>query len=140
MTAAQTKQLALAFLQAFWDGDPERGAALCAPDARWTFQKSLRSPRSAAVREAIDWLNDTLVSGFDPDSGYQVEVHNAIATDEEAAIEYTATGKTRAGKRYENNYLVRFTVRDGRITSVRPYFDTHYVHCRLVALPDNDND
>lgn len=129
-----SKDIALRFLQAFWDGEPDRGIELCSEDARWTFQKSLRSPRYASVPEAIDWLNAALVSEFDPDSGYSVEVHNAIGEGEEAAIEYTARGKTRRGEVYENNYLVRFTVRDGQIVSVRPYFDTHYVHQRLTAL------
>lgn len=130
----KSKEIALSFLQAFWEGEPARGIELCAQDAQWTFQKSLRSPRYASVPDAIDWLNAALVSEFDPDSGYSVEVHNAIGEGEEAAVEYTARGKTRRGQVYENNYLVRFTVRDGRIVSVRPYFDTHYVHQRLTAL------
>lgn len=132
-------EIARRFLQAFWDGEVDKGLALCADDARWTFQKSLRSPRHAGIREAVDWLNDTLVSGFDPDSGYEVEVHNTIAEGGEVAMEYTARGRTAAGDVYENNYLVRFTIREGMIRSVRPYFDTLYVHRRLAPLPDNDN-
>ncbi len=130
------KSIAHEFLRAFWDGEPERGFALCADDARWTFQKSLRSPRHEAVPAAVRWLNDKLVAGFDPDSGYTVSVDNLIAEGEEVAIEYSARGRTRSGKTYENNYLVRFTVRDGRIASIRPYFDTHYVHRTLVPLDD----
>jgi ketosteroid isomerase-like protein len=135
---SDAKQLALDFLQAFWDGDPDRGVALCAPDAVWTFQKSLREPRHAPIAEAIDWLNTVLVAEFDPDSGYEVEVKNAIGEGEEAAIEYSARGKTVRGDIYHNDYLVRFTVRDGKIISVRPYFDTHYVHRVLARLDDQD--
>lgn len=140
MSQEKSKDIGLRFLQAFWDGDVEAGLALCADDAQWTFQKSLRSPRYAGIREAVDWLNETLVSGFDPDSGYEVDVKNAIGEGDEAAIEYTARGATRSGEVYENNYLVRFTVKNGLIRSVRPYFDTHYVHKRLVPLADNDNE
>ena len=135
---SDAKQLALDFLQAFWDGDPARGVALCTPDAVWTFQKSLREPRYAPIDEAIDWLNTKLVGEFDPESGYEVEVKNAIGEGNEAAIEYSARGKTVRGDVYHNDYLVRFTVSDGKITSVRPYFDTHYVHRVLARLDDQD--
>jgi hypothetical protein len=128
------REIAQAFLQAFWNGAPQEGVALCAPDAVWTFQKSLRQPRHAAIPEAIDWLMSRLVGEFDPDSGYTVEVHNTIAEGDEVAMEYTARGRTRRGDLYENNYLVRFTIRDGRIVSVRPYFDTYYVHRVLAPL------
>ena len=63
-----------------------------------------------------------------------MDVHNAIADGDEAAVEYTARGTTRSGAVYENDYLVRMTVRDGRIVSIRPYFDTHRVHHLLYDL------
>ena len=134
-----SKQIALSFLQAFWDGEPERGVALCAPDAVWTFQKSLRKPRLAGIKEAIDFLMEKLVGEFDPDSGYEVEVHHVVGEGDEAAVEYSARGKTRRGDMYHNDYVVRFTLRDGKIVSVRPYFDTHYVHKVLANLDDAGN-
>lgn len=124
---ADAKTLGLAFLQSFWDGDPERGYSLCAPDARWRFQRSLHDPVEVPVREAVEWLMQNLVSGFDPESGYAVEIFGAIGEGDEAAIEYSATGRTRNGDTYHNRYHVRFTARDGRLVSIRPYFDTHYV-------------
>ena len=130
------KDIALRFLQAFWDGDPEAGLALCAADALWTFQRALPYPRQAPIREALDHLNSTLIPAFDPDSGYSVEVHNCIEEGEEAAIEYSATGKTISGETYLNDYLVRMTVRGGKILSVRPYFDTHRVHKLLYDLDE----
>ncbi len=135
---ADSKKIATSFLEGFWAGEPEKALALCSDNAVWTFQKSLRSPRYASVPDAVSWLNETLVSEFDPDSGYTIEVHSAISDGEEAAIEYTATGTTRKGEVYENNYLVRFTVKKGKIVSVRPYFDTHYVNERLAELPPLD--
>ena len=131
---APSAEIALAFLQSFWDGEPERGYALCAPDARWTFQRSLPYPRAAPVPDAVDLLMRTLVAGFDPSAGYAVEVHNAISEGDEAAVEYTARGRTTSGEIYENDYLVRMTVREGRIISIRPYFDTHRVHRVLYDL------
>lgn len=138
-SSSSAKDVALAFLQSFWDGDPERGLELCTEDALWTFQRSLPYPRTASIPEALEHLNSTLITGFDPDSGYTVEVHNAIDDGgEEAAIEYSAKGKTKSGLIYENDYLVRMTVRDGKIQSVRPYFDTHRVHKVLYDLDQNE--
>lgn len=133
----EPKQVALQFLQAFWDGKPEDGLALCAPDARWTFQKSLREPRFAGIADAIDFLMTKLVGEFDPDSGYEVDVHHVVGDGDEVAVEYSARGQTRRGDMYENDYVVRFTLRDGKIVSVRPYFDTHYVHRVLAPLDDD---
>lgn len=61
-------------------------------------------------------------------------MHKAIGEGDEAAIEYAAKGVTRAGAIYQNDYLVRMTVRDGRIVSIRPRFDTHLVHKVLYPL------
>jgi len=130
----EAKRLGLAFLQAFWEGDFERGYALCAPDALWTFQRTLHEPHQVPVREAVTFLVDKLVSGFAPESGYKVELANAIGEGDESAVEYSATGLTRSGDLYANRYLVRFTVRAGRIVSIRPYFDTHYVSKMLFEL------
>lgn len=134
MKQTDAKSLGLAFLQAFWDGDMERGYKLCAPGALWRFQKTLHAPQEVPVREAVQWLMDKLVAGFDPNSGYTVQMSNAIGEGDEAAIEYSATGKTRSGDTYANNYLVRFTVKNGQIVSIRPYFDTHLVSKMLYDL------
>lgn len=131
---ADAKSLGLAFLQSFWDGDPERGYALCAEDARWRFQRSLHDPVEVPVRAAVQWLNQNLIAAFDPASGYTVEVFGTIGEGDEAAIEYSATGRTRDGETYLNHYHVRFTARDGKLVSIRPYFDTHYVSKVLCDL------
>lgn len=132
--ASDAKSLGLEFLQAFWAGKPEQAYALCAPHARWRFQRSLHDPQEVPVPEAVDWLMKTLVSGFDETSGYSVTLRDAIGEADEAAIEYSATGKTRNGQTYLNHYVVRFTSRAGQIVSIRPYFDTHYVSQMLFDL------
>lgn len=132
--ATDAKTLGLAFLQSFWDGAPERGLALCEPGATWQFQRSLHDPRIVPVPQAVQWLTDKLIAGFDPDSGYTVDVTSVIGSGDEAAIEYSATGRTRSGEVYLNHYVVRFSTSGGRIRSIRPYFDTHYVSRVLYPL------
>jgi len=128
------KALGLAFLQSFWGNRIEQGYDLCAPDALWTFQATLHEPRKVPVRQAVEFLNSALVAGFDPDSGYTVDVDNCIGEGDEAAIEYRAQGRNRQGVLYANNYLVRFTSKNGKILSIRPYFDTHLVSKLLFDL------
>jgi len=79
------------------------------------------------------WGN-RIEQGFDPDSGYTVDVDNCIGEGDEAAIEYRAQGRNRQGVLYANNYLVRFTSKNGKILSIRPYFDTHLVSKLLFDL------
>lgn len=130
----EPRAVATGFLEAFWRGDIPAALARCAPDAVWTLQASLRADQQVPVPMAIEFLMTRLVSGFAPESGYTVTFHNAIAEGGEVAVEYSAAGRTRSGGHYTNDYLVRFTVRDGLIVSVRPYFDTHRVHRLLAAL------
>jgi ketosteroid isomerase-like protein len=134
MSHATAKALGLEFLQAFWSGEFDKAYALCASDASWVFQTSLHNPREATVGEAVRWLSDTLMLGFDTASGYAVTLRDAIGEQGEAAIEYSATGRTRRGETYLNHYVVRFSVAEGKITSIRPYFDTHYASKMLHDL------
>ena len=120
------KEIANAFLEALWAGDTEGGLSLCADGAVWEFMPTVHSPRITSIPDAIEWYRN-LVTFFDPDSGYETKVFNIIAEGDEVAMEYNATGRTISGGDYENFYLVRFTVRDGKITSIRPYFDTEYL-------------
>jgi len=134
MNGSLAKHVGLQFLQGFWSGELEGSFSLCAPGATWHFQSTLHDPAVVPVRDAVQFLMDALVGGFDPASGYSVELDNCIGEGDEAAIEYRATGKTRTGQTYANRYLVRFTVTDGKIVSIRPYFDTHLVSRLLYDL------
>ena len=49
-------------------------------------------------------------------------------------MEWTSRARTRRGAPYENCCIGVFTVRDGRIQSVREYMDTQYAH--NVAFSD----
>ena len=120
------KEIANGFLEALWAGDTEGALSLCAPGAVWEFMPTVHSPRITSIPDAIEWYRN-LVTFFDPDSGYDTEVFNIIAEGDEVAMEYNAIGKTISGGNYENFYLVRFTVREGKIFSVRPYFDPEYL-------------
>jgi uncharacterized protein len=55
-------------------------------------------------------------------------VTSIIAEDDRVVAEWTSRARTRVGRPYENFCIAVFTVRDGRIQSVREYMDTLYAH------------
>ena len=50
-----------------------------------------------------------------------------MADGERAVVLSRGTARTKAGKDYNNTYAQVFTVRDGKIVSVREYMDTALV-------------
>lgn len=57
---------------------------------------------------------------------HDVVVHGQIPSGEVVA-EYRSEGVTKAGRPYSNRYVAFFTVRDGRITRWREFFDPNVV-------------
>ena len=44
-----------------------------------------------------------------------------MADRDKAVLEWITRGRSRTGDPYENHYLGLFTIRDGRIASIREY-------------------
>ncbi len=133
---AQAADVAIAFLQAFWDGDGDRAAALCTPDAEWHFAQSLDYPSPMPASEAVVRVNQDMLQLFEPDPGLSIEILSVINDDGAVAVEYEATGKTKNGRDYRNRYLMRIDIEDGKVASVRPYTDTlHLTNVLFGAQP-----
>lgn len=131
------KDIAIAFLRAFWAADEPAWAAWLAPDAVFRFAPSLpyslQSGREWNARVALKRIVVDMFSAFSPETGLQVELTGAIAEGGEVAVEYTARGLTVNGQRYENDYLMRATVENGLITRLVPYNDTRQLE-KLLDL------
>lgn len=122
----EPKHIVGGFLEALWSGDKVAAKAPFSVDAEWWFRPSLGYPQPMHPHAAIDVVMDDMIGQFDTDQPFTVELHHLFAEDGEVAAEYTATGTTRRGKRYEHRYLLRASVRGGQITTVRPWADTKY--------------
>lgn len=135
---SDAKQVALAFMHAFWRSDLAAAEAMLADDATWVFQ--LGMPYAADGRrvwplaEAMHRIVDDLFTAFDPEFGFQVTVTSAIAEGDEVALEYSATGRIRNGADYRNHYAARLTVREGKVAQLRPYNDTKHMLDALGAV------
>jgi ketosteroid isomerase-like protein len=67
----------------------------------------------------------TLAAGYEPGS-VSLEATGLIAEDDRVVLQWTSRARTREGRPYENECIGVFTIRDGRIHSVREYMDTRY--------------
>lgn len=109
------KEVALEFMTAPWAGDL----------ARWLFQlgmpqAKLGRGRDWPAREALQRIVDDMFGKFDPD-GFSVTPTRVIAEGHAVAIEYEASGRTATGRDYQNYYVCVLTIKDGKVSEVRPH-------------------
>jgi ketosteroid isomerase-like protein len=130
--AATAREVALAFLQGFWDSDVDGAMSYCAPGATWQFARSLPYARECEVREALQAIVDDMFQSFDPE-GFSIEIHHVVSQDDQVMVEYSAHGATRDGRPYDNDYVMCITVSNGKVSSVRPHTDTLHLTHLLMA-------
>jgi ketosteroid isomerase-like protein len=120
--------VALDFLRAFWASDIDKAMGFCAPSATWQFARSLPYARECSVREALERIRDDMFQSFDPE-GFRIDMGHQMSAGNEVVVEYSAHGRTRDGRDYDNDYVMCITVQDGQVTNVRPHTDTlHLAH------------
>jgi uncharacterized protein len=106
-----------------------------ATDATWEYPGDL--PLSGTYR-GIDAIVDRFLGGaaalMAPDAPVTLELVNVIADGDQVAAEWTSRGTSRNGTAYHNRNVGIFTVRDGKIVSVREYTDTQ--HAAQAFFPD----
>lgn len=114
-------------------GDAEALAALFAEDATWTLIGDLPISGTWHGRKQIfEDFRAQAFSRFDVES-LELTVVDVIAAGDKAVLEWTAQADVPDGGRYDQHCIAIFTVRDGKITAVREYFDTD--HARRVLFP-----
>lgn len=114
----------VSFLRAFWRGDVDAAMALATPDARFVFARSLPYPRHCPLRDALVQIVEGLFAQFDPPGRFDVEIRHVLCSGDVAMAEYSARGRLANGRDYENDYVMAFTLRDGRIAEQRAHTDT----------------
>jgi ketosteroid isomerase-like protein len=129
------RAIGLAFMQALWAGDLVRCGEMMTGDAKWYFQLGMPQARIGRgriwpAREALQRIVDDLFGKFD-DSGFSVEPTRIIADAGSIAIEYEANGRTAKGEAYQNFYVTVLTIREGKVSEVRPYNDTSHMLAML---------
>ncbi len=108
-------------------GDRQAVRECFAEDATWTLHAGeLPMSGTWAGRDQImDGFFATAMANYEPGS-VQIETTATIAEGDRVVRQWTSRARTRDGMPYENGCIGVFTVRDGRIQSVREYMDTLY--------------
>jgi len=125
---ADAKRIAQAYFDRAIAGDPDLGA-LFHDDATWWIPESSPIGGTHVGRGAILAMLDRAFALYDPRS-LKVEVLELFGEGEHACARFQVDSLTAKGRPWQGDYLALFRVVDGRIRSVREYFDTQ----RLIPV------
>ncbi len=123
------------YVEAVQAGDLDTARDCFAEDATWDYPGDLPLSGMWRGREAIigDFLGG-MHALLEPGSWVGIELTSIVSQGDQAVAEWTSRGTARGGARYHNRCAGVFTVRDGKISSVREYLDTQ--HVARVLFPD----
>jgi ketosteroid isomerase-like protein len=123
MGTETTREVVELWLSRANSGDVAGAMALFAEDAVWSNIGSTRFSGDYSGIEAI--TRDLLGPLFDAlDGGIRSRVESVIADGDQAVVLSQGMARAKSGRDYNNSYAQVFTVRDGKIVSVREYMDT----------------
>lgn len=115
------------YIHAVRDGDTEVIRASFAKDATWEYPGDLPLSGTWQGRDAI--VNDFLGSLgplFEPGTPLTIELTSMLSAGDQVVAEWTSRATARGGAAYHNRNIGVFTVRDGKIISIREYTDTQH--------------
>jgi len=115
------KQVAVKFVEAMGQNDPQGVAECLAPDA---VAIAMGTTKFAGKRN-----RDMMVGGVEQfkqlmPEGLQFTILSAIADGDRVAVEARGNATTAEGKPYHNTYCFMITLKDGLITEAKEYFCT----------------
>ncbi|KAA2266528.1 limonene-1,2-epoxide hydrolase [Solihabitans fulvus] len=128
MTVTDPKSVVVRYVEAVRDGDLAVIRDSFAEDATWEYPGTLPLSKVWTGRDVIvdDFLGGvgTRLKAGEP---VLIELTNVLADGDQVVAEWTSRATAANGAAYHNKCLGVFTVREGRIASVREYADTHHV-------------
>ena len=126
MSTEDTRATVERWLELAGSGDINGAMALFAEDAVWSNIGSTRfSGDFVGVQGILEGLIGPLFAELE--AGIASDLEAVIADGDRAVVLSRGKARTLTGKDYNNTYAQVFTVRDGRIVSVREYMDTALV-------------
>lgn len=137
MRTTDPKAVVVRYVEAVIAGDITVIRDSFAEDATWTYPGDVPVLSGTWTgRDAIvdDFLSAAAGSLFVPGS-VTIELTWIIAEGDRVVAEWTAKAQAVNGGAYDNRNIGVFTVRDGRITAVREFTDTH--HAATVLFPQH---
>jgi ketosteroid isomerase-like protein len=125
--AAATKAVACAFIERFDCNDIEGAVSLFADDLQYWLAGDPQHLPCAGVRGKAQMarLFERMMERLE--NGQRMRVLSAIAEGDIAALEVECDGLLKNGRRYRNQYHMRFHVQGGLIRALSEYYDTAHV-------------
>jgi pimeloyl-ACP methyl ester carboxylesterase/ketosteroid isomerase-like protein len=123
----EPKQVLQRYLDALVTGDADTIRDSFAEDATWTVKADLPIAGPWHGRDQIvdDFLSAVMAERFQAGS-HVFTFPTMIADGNTIALEWHVSARNAAGEPYENDYCGIFVIRNGKITAVREYLDSHY--------------
>ncbi|MEV4442707.1 nuclear transport factor 2 family protein [Streptomyces sp. NPDC049577] len=127
MTPPDTRTVVNRYLQALRTRDAQAIPELIAADAVYRIPGSHPLAGTfSGLDEIVQKFFAPMGALFDPEAAYSVEVSRVLVDGDRASVECVTRSATVHGTPYEIDISAQFTVRDGKIVSMREYFDTQY--------------
>jgi len=121
MISDQNKILAQKFLQYLSEGNQDGLKNIMAPGI---VAIAKGTSRMSATRQFDDILKVAAAIPQISKSGLNPKIVSMISEDDRLAVEWEGNCELKNGQTYNNQYLMLFVIRDGKIHEVREYFCT----------------
>ena len=133
-----SKAVVRRYVAAVQAGDERTIRELFAEDATWTLAAG-ELPIAGVWRGRDVILNEFLATalGYYEPGSIRLDVTGMIAENDRVVLQWTSRARTRDGRAYENDCIGVFTIRDGRIRSVREYMDTLYAGSTFAVAKED---
>lgn len=131
-SAESTRQVALAFLSAYWRGDLAAALSRCGLDAVIELPKSLSIVTPALIRDVLPGIFSEVYQRF-VGGRFDIAIEQTIAEEDVVFVEYRASGGLKTGHQFDCRYGVMVQVQNERVVLLRQYTDTQYVTRALMS-------
>lgn len=121
-----SKAVVQSYMDALMTGDFNALRSFFTPESTWTLAGDLPlSGTWTGGEQILDEFVPAMVARLVPES-MEFEFDGLLAEGDRVLAEWSTRALARSGGHYDQHCLAVFTVRDGRIASVREYFDTKH--------------
>ncbi|MBI3758363.1 MAG: nuclear transport factor 2 family protein [Deltaproteobacteria bacterium] len=127
MSVEANKGIVLGLFENLSAGNADAVLGALADTATWWVQGNFALSGTKSKKEFAELIGGL---GSKVDGGMRVTPKGITAEGDRVAVEAESYAKMKNGKTYQNTYHFLFTVRDGKIQSVKEYLDT--IHANEV--------
>ncbi len=128
MMTEQNKEVAYQFFERFSATDIEGALGTMSDDATWWIpgKKELSPSAGLYSKDKIARLFHRMVDSLQ--HGLNMQVVSCIGEGDRVAVEVVSLGDLKNGRQYRQEYHMLLSFKEGKITSVKEYLDTHHAY------------